>query len=110
MILIWVMGILTVVVILQSRKIQSLKEDLDPDALIPVKINGKEELVSLNELRADKAGKVEWDKRFTQLDKERKEFKSKTGQISEKITNIFKETDPEFTNTPSIYNFNVVPL
>lgn len=78
-----------------KAKLGDKEIDLDPDALIPVKINGKEELVSLNELRADKAGKVEWDKRFTQLDKERKEFKAKTGQISEKITNIFKETDPE---------------
>lgn len=69
--------------------------DLDLETLIPVKINGKEEMISLKDVQSQVSGKVEWDKRFSQLDKERKEFKSKTEVASTKIKSIFEESDPE---------------
>lgn len=69
--------------------------DLDPETLIPVKIGGKEEMISLKELRNDRAGKVEWDKRFSELDKERRSFQSRTQGATEKIKAIFSEQDPE---------------
>lgn len=78
-----------------KAKLGDKELDLDPDVLIPVKINGKEEYMTLNELRSDKAGKVEWDKRFQQLDKEKKDFQSKYQKASHQIKAIFDEKDPE---------------
>lgn len=69
--------------------------DLDPETLVPVKIGGKEEMISLKELRNDRAGKVEWDKRFSDLDKERRQFLSRTEATTSKIKSIFSEQDPE---------------
>jgi hypothetical protein len=78
-----------------KAKLGDKELDLDPDVLIPVKINGKEEYLSLNELRSDRSGKVEWDKRFQQLDREKKDFQSKYSKASTQIKSIFEESDPE---------------
>jgi len=78
-----------------KAKLGDKELDLDPDVLIPVKINGKDEYMSLNELRSDRSGKVEWDKRFQQLDREKKEFQGKTNAITEKVKAIFQEQDPD---------------
>lgn len=69
--------------------------DLDPDTLLTIKVNGKDEAVSLRDLQRNYGGKVEWDKRFTEFDKERKTFHSKVEGASQKIKQIFEETDPE---------------
>ena len=69
--------------------------DLDPDTMIPVRINGQDTMISVKDLQSNFSGKTEWDKRFQQLDKERRDFKSKYEQASNKIKAIFQEKDPE---------------
>lgn len=69
--------------------------DLDPDTLIPVRINGQDSMISVKDLQSNFSGKTEWDKRFQQLDKDRRDFKGKYEQASNKIKAIFQEKDPE---------------
>jgi hypothetical protein len=71
--------------------------ELDEETLIPVSVNGKEEMWTLKELRADKAGKTAWDKQFTELHKMRKETTTqnmKMQEISNNIKQVFEEKDP----------------
>ena len=76
-------------------KLGNKEIDLDPDTVLSVKVNGKDEAVSLRDLQRNYGGKVEWEKRFTEIDKERKVFNSKVEGASQKIKAIFEETDPE---------------
>ena len=50
--------------------------DLDEEALVPVKINGKEELVQIKDILGNYSGKVAWDKKFSELDVNRKNIAS----------------------------------
>ena len=59
--------------------------------LIKVKVAGKEEEVTLEELKTNYSGKVAYDKKFTELDKERKAFLKEKTQI-ESYVNQFRET------------------
>lgn len=56
---------------------------------IKVKVNGKEEEVSIEELKSNYSGKVAYDKKFTELDKERKTFLNEKTQI-ENYVNEFR--------------------
>lgn len=82
----------------QAKKIKAKRGDqeidLQDDDLIPVKINGKEELLSLKELREDRAGKVQWDKKFSELSKERNQFMGKLKDAEDRIKAIFETKDP----------------
>jgi len=48
--------------------------EIPQDATFAVKIDGEEMDVSLNDLRTNYSGKVAWDKRFTELSKEKTEY------------------------------------
>lgn len=72
--------------------------EIDEEALIPVTIDGKEEMWTLKELRAQQSGKVAYDKKFSELDKLRKDVSHKDQRLTEvnsKIKSIFEEQDPD---------------
>src|SRR5690606_26420717 len=57
-----------------KAKFQDADLELDDETLIPVTVNGKEEMWTLKELRADKSGKVAWDNQSTEISKSKKEL------------------------------------
>jgi hypothetical protein len=63
-------------------------EESKPE-VIKLKVNGKEEEVSLDDLKSNYSGKVAYDKKFTELDKERKAFINEKTQI-ESYVNEFR--------------------
>lgn len=71
--------------------------ELDEETEIPVLVNGKEEMWTLKDLRADKSGKVAWDKQFSELHKMRKGLGTQEMKLQESaatIKAIFEEKDP----------------
>lgn len=79
-----------------KAKLKESEFDLDEEATIPVKINGKEELVSVKELMGNYSGKVAWDKKFTELSKKEKDIKgleSRAQQASNNFKGLFEEKD-----------------
>lgn len=72
--------------------------ELDDDVLIPVKINGKEEMVSAAELKANYSGKTNWSKQFQDLSVEKKanqEVLTKLEKTNERLKSAFEEKDPQ---------------
>jgi hypothetical protein len=49
--------------------------------LVKAKADGKEDFVSLDELKQNYAGKVAWDKKYTELDIDKKAFQKEKAQI-----------------------------
>lgn len=81
-----------------KAKFQDQEIDLDEEAMVPVKINGKEELVQVKDLLGNYSGKVAWDKQFTELSKQKKVLSTqelKVGQAAENIKSIFNEQDED---------------
>lgn len=60
----------------EEKKPTEEDEGEPSDDTIEVKINGKIEKVKLEDLKANYSGKVAYDKKFSELDKERKSFQS----------------------------------
>lgn len=69
--------------------------DLDPETVVPVKIDGKEELVKLKDLMSEKSGKVYIDKEISKLNLEKQTFHQKHQALNAKIKSVLEETDPE---------------
>lgn len=59
--------------------------DLDPDVLVPVTIDGKEEMVKLSDIRNQYSGKMAIEKRFSEIDKEKKAFTKEKQTYDEKF-------------------------
>ena len=57
------------------------KKEVLPE-LVEVKVDGKIEKVSLDELKENYSGKVAYDKKFTELDKERNAYKTEVDEIN----------------------------
>jgi len=79
-----------------KAKLKDSEFELDEEAAIPVKINGKEELVPVKELMGNYSGKVAWDKKFTELSKKEKDIKgleSKAQMASKSFQDLFNEQD-----------------
>ena len=79
-----------------KAKLKDSEFELDEEAAIPVKINGKEELVPVKELMGNYSGKVAWDKKFTELSKKEKDIKgleSKAQMASKSFSDLFNEQD-----------------
>ena len=70
-----------------TNKGLDLKEYKDKTISIPV--DGKEEEVSVQELVNNYNGKVAWDKRFSELDRERKHYKAEVEEVNSYV-NTFK--------------------
>lgn len=60
------------------------------DLKIQVKINGKDEDVTFEELRNEYSGKVAWSRKYNELDKERKTFYTEKGQLNSGLKDIHK--------------------
>ena len=69
-----------------SGKEESNKED--SEGLIEVKVDGELQKVSLDELKSNYAGKVAWDKRFSEVDRERKQVLSERDALQNDINSV----------------------
>lgn len=81
-----------------KAKFQDKEIDLDEESLIPVKVNGKDELVAVKDLMGNYSGKTAWDKKFTELSKKEKTSfaqEQKLKQAAESVRNMFEEQDPD---------------
>jgi hypothetical protein len=81
-----------------KAKWQESEYDIDEEALVPVKINGKEEFVQIKDILGNYSGKVAWDKKFSELDVNRKQIAAqelKVKEISNSIKAIYDEQDPQ---------------
>lgn len=81
-----------------KAKFQDSEIDLDEEALVPVKINGKEEMVPVRDLMTNYSGKTAWDKKFSELDQTRKQTQGqqqKVQEITNMIQQVYEEQDPE---------------
>lgn len=72
--------------------------ELHPDTLIPHKVDGKVEEIPVKELLNSYSGKVAYDKRFQELDvdkksyaKEKQEWITKTKEVDEFVTTFFNK-------------------
>lgn len=63
-------------------------EELKDDLSIEVKVDGKMEKVSLKDLKANYSGKVAWDKKFTEIDKERKSVIKERNELKSEVDGI----------------------
>ncbi len=79
-----------------KAKFQDKEIELDDETLFPITVNGQEEMWTLKELRADKAGKTAWDKQFTELSKQKKAQATnelRLRQAADSVKSIFTEPD-----------------
>lgn len=79
-----------------KAKYNDQETDLDEEALVPVKINGKEEMVQIKELLGNYSGKTAWDKKFTELSKQKKDLSGydlKIREAGNQIKDILNEQD-----------------
>lgn len=71
--------------------------EVDEDTEFTVKINGQEVPVKAKDLFTNYSGKVAWDKKFSEIDKERRSFKAEQGKfdsIKSQVREMFEEKDP----------------
>lgn len=81
-----------------KAKLSDKEIELDDETLVPVTVNGVEEMWTLKELRADKAGKTAWDKQFTELSKQKKAqaaHEMKLRAAADQVKDIFNEQDQD---------------
>lgn len=64
--------------------------NVDPDASFKVKVDGENVDVPLQELINNYSGKTAWDKKFTDLGKDKKAFESQVNEFKSKISEIDK--------------------
>jgi hypothetical protein len=70
----------------EEKALSKKEEEAATPELVEVKVDGKVEKVSLDELKENYSGKVAYDKKFTELDKERNAYKSEVDQINNYVT------------------------
>ncbi len=68
---------------------QAEAPSVSKDQLVEVMVDGKKEQVALKDLMNHYSGKVAWDKKFTELDKERKAFVADKQTVEGQISNFF---------------------
>lgn len=81
-----------------KAKLDDSEFELDEEAMIPVKINGKEEFVQVKDLMGNYSGKVAWDKKFSEIDQTRKQIAAKelkVREIEDLIKSVYDEQDPQ---------------
>lgn len=64
--------------------------ELATDAEVPVKINGKTEMVKLADLQSNYSGKVVYDKKFKELDTDRKAFEKEVAPVKSFVEGVFE--------------------
>jgi hypothetical protein len=81
-----------------KARLKDKELELEEDVEIPFSVNGKDEYLPLKEIRSQFSGKVAWDRKFQQLDQDRKGFlKEKDGFVKEKdqFNDLLNEKDPK---------------
>ena len=70
--------------------------ELPATAQVPVTVDGKEELVTLEQLRADYSGKKSWSNEFGKLGAEKQKFKQERDTVMSKLGEMFQgsQKDP----------------
>lgn len=79
-----------------KAKLKDQEMDIDEEALVPVKVNGQTEYWTMKDLLAQQSGKVAYDKKFQEIDTERKkntEVERKLQSVEQNIKAIFEEKD-----------------
>lgn len=69
--------------------------EFEEDATVTVRVDGKDVEVPIKDLLSNYSGKIAWDKRFSELDRERKIYKQMKEESEARIKAIFEEQDPE---------------
>ena len=80
-----------------KAKYEDSELDIDEESLVPVKINGQDQMVPIKELLTNYSGKVAWDKKFSELDQNRRSLSAKElkiREISDTIRSVYEEQDP----------------
>ena len=80
-----------------KAKLADSEFELDEEAAIPVKINGKEEMVQIKDLMGNYSGKVAWDKKFSEVDQTRKSVAAqelKLREMADLVKSVYEEQDP----------------
>lgn len=80
-----------------KAKVGDAALEIPGDAVIPHKVDGKTEEVKLQDLLDHYSGKVNWDKKYTELHKERGEFTKSREQLNTMIAEVHTKAlkDPE---------------
>jgi len=63
--------------------------ELNPESKLTHKVDGKDVEVSVQELLNHYSGHVAWDKRFQELDKDKKTWQNKTNEVDKFVTDFF---------------------
>jgi len=64
---------------------------LKDDSLVEVKIDGKVEEISLKDLKSNYSGKVAYDKKFSELDRERQAYKKEVEEVNTYVNTFAKK-------------------
>lgn len=72
----------------EEPEVDLAKQLEDGSLKIKTKVDGKEEEVTLAELKSNYAGKVAWDKKFTEVDKKEKAVKSEIESVNRYINDF----------------------
>lgn len=76
----------------KTIKIKNGDQDLDlrADSKITVKVAGKDEQVTVQELMNEFSGKTDWSRKYTELDTERKTFHAERQELQTGIDDLFR--------------------
>lgn len=80
-----------------KAKYADLEHDLDEEAVVSVKINGEDHLVQIKDLMGNYSGKIAWDKKFSEVDQNRKALASKElklREMADMVRQVHEEKDP----------------
>lgn len=72
--------------------------DIDEEAVVTVKVNGKEEQVPIKELLGNYSGKVSWEKKFSEVGNLQQKVRAQDAKLAEqkaKIKEMFEQEDPQ---------------
>lgn len=69
--------------------------EVPADAKIKAKVDGEEVEVSIEELKNNYSGAIAWDKKFTDLDKERSEYKQELEAVNTYMTEFAKKSQED---------------
>ncbi len=72
------------------------------DFITTVPVNGKDEEVSLQDLKSHYSGKVSWDRKFSELDREKKDHGAQVQQLNSTVDDLFKRSKE---NPEDAYDF-----
>lgn len=85
--------------------------ELHTGAMIPVKIDGEVKPVAIQTLINEYSGKQSWDKRFSELDSDRKEFLGRVKGLDSFVQTIFDKAEAiESSDNPVAASFEVMKL